>query len=174
MLAAPAIRTVLTASPATASSTARADDRRRGQRRLVPPGELAEAIPRRRRAGLHRLVVQVALDVGRQAVGRLVAAVAVLLQAPSSRSSPARRAPACVSLAGSVCRLAAIDGSVSLERAQPRARLGRLLLADDPQHLVERRLLAAAFARTASCRSAARTAARPANRCRCGCRCRAG
>ena len=42
-----------------------------------------------------------------------------------------------------------------------------------PQHLVERRLAAAACARAASCRSAARTAARPASRCRCACRRRA-
>ena len=39
--------------------------------------------------------------------------------------------------------------------------LRRLLLADDPADLVERRLAEASRGRTASCRSAARTAARP-------------
>jgi hypothetical protein len=37
--------------------------RRRQHRPLVPPRELAEAIPQRRRTRLHRLVVQVALEV---------------------------------------------------------------------------------------------------------------
>jgi hypothetical protein len=46
---------------------------------LVPPGELAEPTPGRRRAGLHRLVREVPLDVGRQRGGRLVPARTVLL-----------------------------------------------------------------------------------------------
>ena len=64
-------------SPPTSASS---DQRRRQHRPLVPPRELPQPIPRRRRAGLHRLVVQVALHVRGEAVGRLVAAVAVLLQ----------------------------------------------------------------------------------------------
>src|SRR5262249_60820227 len=48
---------------------------RRGQYPpLVPPGELAEPIPGRRRARLHRLVPQVALHVGGEGAGGLVAA----------------------------------------------------------------------------------------------------
>src|SRR5262249_37131405 len=41
---------------------------------LVPPGQLAGPIPERRRTGQHRLVVQVALHVLRQHVGRLITA----------------------------------------------------------------------------------------------------
>ena len=46
----------------------------------VPPHEFAQPIPRRGWAGQNRLVVQVAIDVPRQLVGRLVAAVAILVQ----------------------------------------------------------------------------------------------
>ena len=46
----------------------------------IPPGELAEAIRGRWRTGVDRLVVQVALQVHRQPVGRLVPPIAVLLQ----------------------------------------------------------------------------------------------
>ena len=52
----------------------------RHHRALVPPHELPQPVRRRRRTGQHRLVVQVALDVGGEAVGRLVAPGAVLLQ----------------------------------------------------------------------------------------------
>ena len=91
--------------------------------------------------------------------------------APSSRSSPARRAPARSAVAGSVPRLAATVGSVAPSVLSRVLGLRRLLLADDPPHL--RRtpaLLEPSLRRTASCRSAARRAARPASRCRCGCR----
>ena len=60
--------------------------------------------------------------------------------APSSRSSPARPAPARSASAARCSRHAAIDGSSSVV-AQPRARPRRLLLADHPQHLQDRRLL---------------------------------
>ena len=90
--------------------------------------------------------------------------------APSSRSSPARRAPASSAWPAPCAAGPRSTASASLRVAQPRARLRRLLLADDPPHLVVGRLAAAAPCRTASCRSAARTAARPASRCRCGCR----
>ena len=93
--------------------------------------------------------------------------------APSSRSSPARRCTRPLSFFGSSPRLAAMLGNCS-RRAQPRARPRRLLLANHPQHLQQRRLHRPACAPAASCRSAARTAARPASRCRCACRRRAG
>ncbi len=65
----------------------RADDQRRRhhgrrrQHRPVPPRGLPQAVRGRRRPGLHRLMIQVAAQVGRQGVGRLVPPVAVLLQA---------------------------------------------------------------------------------------------
>ncbi len=46
----------------------------------VPAGELAQPVPQRRRAGLHRLIVQVALHVCRKTAGRLIATVAIFLQ----------------------------------------------------------------------------------------------
>src|SRR5207249_716685 len=54
------------------------DDAGGCQESLVPAGQLAETVQRGWRARLHRLVIQVALHVGGEAVGRLVAAVAVL------------------------------------------------------------------------------------------------
>jgi len=48
--------------------------RARGQARPMTPGELAQAVASRRRAGQHRLVGQLALHVCRQASGGLVAA----------------------------------------------------------------------------------------------------
>ena len=59
--------------------------------------------------------------------------------APSSRSSRGRPRTSFASRAGSVPREAAIDADL-LGRPQPRARLRRLLLADPPQDLGERRL----------------------------------
>ena len=61
--------------------------------------------------------------------------------APSSRSSRARRGPACVSFAGSICRRARRGVGSASRRAQPGARPRRLLLPDQPAHLVPRRLL---------------------------------
>ena len=46
----------------------------------IPPHELLQAIPRARRAGADRLVIQEALDIFGKAVGRLIPAVAVLAQ----------------------------------------------------------------------------------------------
>jgi hypothetical protein len=51
------------------------------QRTLVAPGKLADPIPQRGRTGRHGLIAEVAGDVLGQAVGRLVAAGAVFLQA---------------------------------------------------------------------------------------------
>ena len=72
----------------TAQPTAAAQQHQEEQRpaaaiasaRLFRRANLPKPIARRRRARLHRLVGQVALHVQREAVGRLVAAVAVLLQ----------------------------------------------------------------------------------------------
>jgi len=49
-----------------------------GQNDLVPAGELLEDVTEARLPGGHRLVVEIALEVLREFVGRLVAAVAVL------------------------------------------------------------------------------------------------
>ena len=69
---------VLTTVPRTSATIT---SRRRDERRLVPPGEFAEPIACRGRAGLHRLVVQVVLHVAGQGAGRFVAAGAVFFQA---------------------------------------------------------------------------------------------
>ena len=87
----------------------------------------------------------------REAVGRLVAPGAVLLSAFITIQSSSPRTSR-VSFAGSMCRLAAIEGSESFESLSRVLGLRRLLLADDPQHLVERRAAAAASCRAASCR----------------------
>ena len=106
----------------------------------------------------------------RQPVRRLVAARAVLLQRlhHDPVQLPAHELPEPPRVGLAVGR----DGRELLaeQRADPRARPRRLLLADDPADLVVRRLAAAAPCRTASCRSAARTAARRASRRRCACR----
>ena len=47
---------------------------------FIPPGEFAEPIRCRRGAGFDRFILQVALDIGREAVGRFVPPGAVLLQ----------------------------------------------------------------------------------------------
>ena len=67
---------VPTMPPTSASSTSEAASTGPLCRRT----NFAQPIARRRRTRLHRLVVQVALHVGREGAGRLVAAVAVLLQ----------------------------------------------------------------------------------------------
>ena len=146
--------------------------RRCGQHHPVLAGELPQAIAGRRRTGLHRLVGQVALHVRRQAVGRLVAPVAVLLQAPSSRSSPARPRTSRVSFAGSRCRCAEIDGQRLLRVADSRvlglggssSRIIRSISANAAccsRLLLQRRRAGQQFVQ----------AARPASRCRCACRC---
>ena len=122
---------VLTAAASASSSTNAAAVARPAP---VPPGELPQPIPGRRRAGLHRLVGQVALEVARQAVGRLVSPVAVLLQRlhhdPVQLAAHQPAQPRRLDVRGRPRSL----GSSSV-RAQPRARPRRLLLADDPQHL---------------------------------------
>ena len=95
---------------------------------------------RRRRAGLDRLVGQVPHHVGREVVGRLVPPAAGPSPAPSSRSSRARRERIGRGVGGRSCDSPRSSPRVSPERAEPGARLRRLLLADDPTDLVERRL----------------------------------
>src|SRR5262245_40382485 len=56
------------------------EDRGDQEPALVPPGELLQAIGRRRWAGDDCFVIQVVLDIRRETVGRLVAAVAVLFE----------------------------------------------------------------------------------------------
>ena len=150
---------VLTAVP---SDQGRRDQRGRRQGRPVPPGELARTDttptagtpPPARRSG----------TAARRPRSRWPSRSAGCgpSPAPSSRSSPARRAPSGRSLprVGPRAWPTRVDERRA-QRAQPRARPRRLLLADDPPHLVERRRARSAPGRTASCRSAARTAARP-------------
>ena len=159
---------VVPAMPATRARTTRAAARTRP---LVPPHELPQPVAGRRRAGLHRLVGQVALHVRRQAVGRLVAAVAVLLQRlhhdpvqlAAHQPAQLRRLRAAVGR----------DRGQLLGRAQPRARPRRLLLADDPQHLRRRPPRSSRFLgeRRRAGQQLVQEHAQ-ASRCRCGCRCR--
>src|SRR6266851_8409563 len=58
----------------------REEEARHDRHALIAPGELAETVPPRWRAGLHRLVAQVALHVRRKTASRLVTAVAILIQ----------------------------------------------------------------------------------------------
>ena len=138
--------------------------------RLVPPGELAEAVPRRRRARLHRLVVQVALHVRREAVGRLVAAVAVLLQ--RLHHDPVQLAAHQLRQLRRLRASVRGQGRQALRRAQLGARLRSAPPRGSPAASPACRPSPAPSGERRACRSAARTAARPASRCRCGCRCR--
>ena len=132
------------------------------QGRPVPPGELRAAgtaptagTPRpARRSGSAVTSAAKSLAVSYRR-SRSFSSAFITIQSSSPRT--ARSEPPRVGLA------LGRDGRERLaQRAQPRARPRRLLLADDPPHLVERRLAGASRGRTASCRSAARTAARPA------------
>ena len=124
--------------PMMPPTRARTIEAGRQDRPLVPPHELPQPVAHRRRARLHRLVVQVVLEVHRQAVGRLVAPRPVLLQrlhhdpvevALDQQGQPGRLRPA-----------AGRDFRQPLRRREPPARLLRLFLANDPQELVDRDL----------------------------------
>ena len=108
---------------------------RRQHRAAVPPGELAEPVTHRRRARQDRLVRQVSPDVGRQGARRLVPPVPVLIQ--RLHHDPVGFA---ADRLGQVLRVAPAVGrhrrGLRAKRAQPRTRPGRLLLPDDPPHLV--------------------------------------
>ena len=157
---------VLTPVPATTRRHQTAG----GQPGLVPPGELAESVSCRRGTRVDRLVGQIALEVHRQAVGRFVPACAVLFQ--RLHYNPVQVAPHELAEPLRVGVPLRCDGGTRVpQRADPRARLRRLFLTNDPADLVKRRLLQALSCRTACCRSAAHTRARPASRCRPACRC---
>ena len=108
----------------------------------VPPGELTKAIARptadtpapARRSG----------SAARRRRGRWPSRSGGCgpSPAPSSRSSPARRAPAS-SASPAPCRGSRPDVGKPSAVLSLRARLGRLLLADDPQHLQHAGLLPA-------------------------------
>ena len=99
------------------------------------PGQPAEPVHSRRRTRLDRVAVQVALDVAGESVGRFVSPRCGPSRAPSSRSSRARLARAWPASRARCWRRAEIAASVSLESRKPRARLGRLFLADLAQDL---------------------------------------
>ena len=135
----------------------------------VPPHELPQPITGRRRPGGDRLVVQEPLDVLRQrrspsrtAGRRSFASAFITIQS----SSPRTNRPSCSRLHLPVGR----DARQRLRRAQPAARRRRLLLADHPEHLVERRLLHRLARDRRAAGQAARRGSRPARRCRPGCR----
>jgi len=112
------------------------DENHGGQRRPVAPGELPQPVPRRRRTGLHRLIVQVALHIHREAVGGLVTPVAVLFQrlhhdpVQLAAAEPAQLPRIALPLRRHGCRRLP-------QRADARARPGRLLLADDAADFVK-------------------------------------
>ena len=153
----------------------RDEDQRQGDDcPLVLPQELSQSIGSTRRAGLDRLVVQVVAGCRRRRRWPSRSGGCGPSPAPSSRSSPARRGPTRFSFGPArCCRLAAIEGSASLE-------LSRVLGLGGSSS----RMIRSISSNAASCSrfpperrragQAARRAARPENRCRCGCRCRAG
>ena len=127
---------VLTTTPATSSATQRGRD---GQRAPVPARESLQPVGGRRRTRLDRLVGQVALDVARQLVGRLVAPRRGPSPGTSSRSSRGRRAtqlrqrvparsPRLAAIVGNALRAATAARSAAA--ARPR---------DQAQHLGQRR-----------------------------------
>ena len=125
------------------------DDRRHHQRpshdctcnhtRAIAPHELAQPVRGAGRPCQDRLVVQVPPQVHGQAVGRLVPAIAVLLQ--GLHHDP-------VQVAAQLAQKGPRIGPASIrarrrfiaETAQPCAGPGRLLLADDPLDLAKARL----------------------------------
>ena len=145
------------AVPASSTrATAAADSR---AARLLA-GELPQPVAGRRRARLDRLVGQVALHVAGEAVGRLVAAVAVLLQrlhhdpVQLAAHQPAELAPA------RSAALAATLGSVARACSAACSACGGSSSRMSRSTSSQRRLLEPLPRRTASCRSAARTGAR--------------
>ncbi len=124
--------------------------RRRRQPALVAPHELPQPIPRRRRPGRHRLVVEIVPNVHDQRVGGRIAAVTVLLQAlhRDPVQLPAHGSGQLPRLQTSVCR----DARQPRGAAQPAARPGRLLFADDVAGFHPAPSRAAACGRAARCR----------------------
>src|SRR5262249_5008146 len=94
------------------------------------------------RARLHRLVVQVVLDISRKTTGGVVATIAILLQRlhDDPVQLPTEQLPQAPGLALAVGR----HGSRGLSpSADPRAGLGRLFLPDNAADLIVARLLQA-------------------------------
>ena len=117
-----------------------AQDQTRGNHLpTVPLHKLLEAIPRARRAGADRLVVEESLDIPGEAVGRLVAPVAVLAQRLEHDpvEFPLHEPPQLRRLDLPVRRHA----RRALRGTEATARRRGLLLADQPQHLIQCRLL---------------------------------
>src|SRR5262249_43139208 len=106
---------------------------------FVATSKLSETVAGRRRAGLHRLVVQITLDLAAQGSGRLVTPVAVLFQA--FHHDPVEFASDVFAQSG---RLSVTTGGNRRQRvagAELGAGLLRLFFADDSQHFVEGRLV---------------------------------
>ena len=142
-----------------------------GEGGLVAPPGLLQPVSSARRPGDDGFVVQVPLEVRRQAVGRLVAAGAVLLQA--LHHDPVQVAPDQfhqMHAFGAVLFGGGGEG-FPLQRAQARARPRRLLFADRPAHGVQTLLGQFLRVERRAGRSAVRRAARPGCRCRCACQC---
>ena len=122
--------------PGNAGQQGEQHHRRRDDPTPVPARKLSQAVPRARRAGHHRFVVQVSPDVMRQAVGRLVAAVAFL-------GKRLHHDPVEFTLYrfAQLPRLSLAEcgrGSSRLRRADPRARRRRVFLANHPENLIHR------------------------------------
>src|SRR5438094_2803566 len=103
----------------------------------MPPGEPAEAVPRRWRTSLHRLIAQVALDIGRKTNCRFVAAVAVLLE--RLHDNPVQLAAAKLYQSPGVTLAVGGDpGGGRSQRADARTWPGRLFLPDYAKDLLVR------------------------------------
>jgi len=104
---------------------------RDGQSRLVSPRKLPQPIAQAGRARLHRLIIQIALHVGGKGAGRLLAPVAVFLQAlhddPVQLLAQEVAEPLRIALAVGGDRRGG-----HAQRADARARFRRFLLADHP------------------------------------------
>jgi hypothetical protein len=116
-----------------------------GENPLVPTHEFLQSVELAGRAGEDRFVVEVALDVGREFQARGVPARAVLLQRlhhnPVQIGIDLLGGPGLgFRVWGSGFRVPSsgfrVPGSITL-LAQPGARFGRLLLANDPAHLIQ-------------------------------------
>ncbi len=103
----------------------------------VPPHELRRAIGRRRRTCQHRLARQVPLDVRRQLRRRAVAPRPVLLQRLHRDPVEITRELTSQGRSVRLPELRRLRRTLTLQRAQPRTRFRRLVLADLATDLVE-------------------------------------
>ena len=95
-----------------------------------------QPVRRRRRASLDRLIVEIMLQLPRQRPGRLVAPAAILVE--RLHHDPIQLAPDDFFQPGRLGAPVSGDGRQRAARTEPRAGFGRLLLADNPQHFIER------------------------------------